>query len=203
MISLFGKNEDPPPSLLDRLKQSVSKTRSEIASRVEGLFSGGQQPRRRTASAPGKRPAGRRPGRAHHARIARRRAPDRRIASRCSDPADLRDALKNHLLAILNAVPAHTNGAAGDARPRVIFVVGVNGTGKTTTIGKLAHRLHQEGCQRSAGRRRHLSRRGHRAARRLGRAHRLRTHPAEARRRSRRRGLRRGLPPRERATSTW
>jgi fused signal recognition particle receptor len=27
----------------------------------------------------------------------------------------------------------------------VIFIVGVNGTGKTTTIGKLAHRLRQEG----------------------------------------------------------
>ena len=43
MISLFGKKEDPPPSLLERLKQSVSKTRSEIAARVEGLFSGGQK----------------------------------------------------------------------------------------------------------------------------------------------------------------
>ena len=29
----------------------------------------------------------------------------------------------------------------GDHRPHVILVVGVNGTGKTTTIGKLAHRL--------------------------------------------------------------
>jgi fused signal recognition particle receptor len=27
----------------------------------------------------------------------------------------------------------------------VILVVGVNGTGKTTTIGKLAHRLRQQG----------------------------------------------------------
>jgi fused signal recognition particle receptor len=31
------------------------------------------------------------------------------------------------------------------AGPRVIFVVGVNGTGKTTTIAKLAHRLKAEG----------------------------------------------------------
>ena len=30
-------------------------------------------------------------------------------------------------------------------RPSVILVVGVNGTGKTTTIGKLAHRLHEHG----------------------------------------------------------
>ncbi len=31
------------------------------------------------------------------------------------------------------------------ARPTVILVVGVNGTGKTTTIGKLAHRLRRQG----------------------------------------------------------
>jgi fused signal recognition particle receptor len=30
-------------------------------------------------------------------------------------------------------------------RPSVVFVVGVNGTGKTTTIGKLAHRLRDHG----------------------------------------------------------
>src|SRR5262245_59949119 len=33
----------------------------------------------------------------------------------------------------------------GEHRPHVILVVGVNGTGKTTTIGKLAHRLAGEG----------------------------------------------------------
>jgi fused signal recognition particle receptor len=33
----------------------------------------------------------------------------------------------------------------GGHRPHVILVVGVNGTGKTTTIGKLAHRLAGEG----------------------------------------------------------
>ena len=33
----------------------------------------------------------------------------------------------------------------GDHRPHVILVVGVNGTGKTTTIGKVAHQLRQDG----------------------------------------------------------
>ena len=32
-----------------------------------------------------------------------------------------------------------------NAGPRIVLVVGVNGTGKTTTIGKLAHRLRNEG----------------------------------------------------------
>jgi fused signal recognition particle receptor len=35
--------------------------------------------------------------------------------------------------------------AAAAAGPRVIFVVGVNGTGKTTSIAKLAHLLQEEG----------------------------------------------------------
>jgi fused signal recognition particle receptor len=37
-------------------------------------------------------------------------------------------------------------GAAAASGPRVMFVVGVNGTGKTTTIGKLANRLKKEGA---------------------------------------------------------
>src|SRR5271154_2429874 len=37
MISLFGKSG---PSLLDRLKQSVGKTRTELAARVEQLLTG-------------------------------------------------------------------------------------------------------------------------------------------------------------------
>src|SRR5712675_1997139 len=35
--------------------------------------------------------------------------------------------------------------AIGESKPFVVLVVGVNGSGKTTTIGKLAARLHAEG----------------------------------------------------------
>jgi fused signal recognition particle receptor len=44
---------------------------------------------------------------------------------------------------------AQTSGAldVGRAKPFVILIVGVNGTGKTTTIGKLAARLKEEGRQ--------------------------------------------------------
>ena len=60
------------------------------------------------------------------------------------------------------------------AKPTVILAVGVNGTGKTTTIGKLAWHLRKElGVSVAARRGRHLPGRRHRAARRLGAAGRL------------------------------
>src|SRR6202521_3484889 len=45
MFSIFGKDEEPKKpkegvSLLDRLKQSISKTRSQITTKVEDLISG-------------------------------------------------------------------------------------------------------------------------------------------------------------------
>ena len=55
--------------------------------------------------------------------------------------------------------------------PAVILVVGVNGTGKTTTIAKLAQRFKTRGA-RAARRSRHLPRRGHRPAPDLGETHR-------------------------------
>ena len=50
----------------------------------------------------------------------------------------------------------------------MILVVGVNGTGKTTTIGKLASKLSRARPLRRRRRRRHVPRRGRGAARDLG-----------------------------------
>lgn len=48
-------------------------------------------------------------------------------------------ALKQQLVTILNATNNRTF-LAETPKPQVVLVIGVNGTGKTTTIGKLAHR---------------------------------------------------------------
>jgi fused signal recognition particle receptor len=64
---------------------------------------------------------------------------ERRIA----DSAGLVRLLREELLAIL--APVARPLALPDASPAVVLVVGVNGVGKTTTIGKLAHRLRREG----------------------------------------------------------
>ena len=60
-----------------------------------------------------------------------------------TEPEALRDALREELLAILE--PCERPLAVGGASPFVILMVGVNGVGKTTTIGKLARRFQDEG----------------------------------------------------------
>jgi len=61
-----------------------------------------------------------------------------------SDPQALSDALQEELHAILQANQQPLRIPDSDS-PFVILVVGVNGMGKTTTIGKLAKRLKAEG----------------------------------------------------------
>lgn len=60
-------------------------------------------------------------------------------AARAADsPSDVRSRLEKRALEILQAVP--TNGRGPRGSPHVLLVVGVNGSGKTTTVGKLAAR---------------------------------------------------------------
>jgi fused signal recognition particle receptor len=65
-----------------------------------------------------------------------------------SDPDRLKAALREEIAGIL-ALDGATGGAEapapGAARPWVVMVVGVNGSGKTTTIGKLAAKLKAQG----------------------------------------------------------
>jgi fused signal recognition particle receptor len=68
-----------------------------------------------------------------------------RVASeRLREPAAVRAALQEELVAILRASEPRgrlwrNGGAEAPPRPAIILVVGVNGSGKTTTIAKLAH----------------------------------------------------------------
>ncbi len=72
-----------------------------------------------------------------------------KLASReLSDPARLRQALRAEIARIVSIEKA-SGGAprtsAGTARPWVVMVVGVNGSGKTTTVGKLAAHYQRAG----------------------------------------------------------
>ncbi|MGD0956202.1 MAG: signal recognition particle-docking protein FtsY [Candidatus Acidiferrales bacterium] len=146
MITLFGK---PEPTLLERLKDSVSKTRTELSARVEQLLTGDRpvdpELLKQLESALLGADIGVRTTKEVLAAL-RQQVNEHKI----DDPAALKAELKKQIAKILAAPAAGSNGGATDgpagAPPRVIFVVGVNGTGKTTTIGKLANRLKSEGA---------------------------------------------------------
>ena len=59
--------------------------------------------------------------------------------------ADLRGALESRLAALLDGRADPGRVARAETGPTIILMVGVNGTGKTTTAAKLAHRLQREG----------------------------------------------------------
>jgi fused signal recognition particle receptor len=61
------------------------------------------------------------------------------------DETTVRDAIRDEIVGILSAAPVATIDRK--TKPHVVLVVGVNGTGKTTTIAKLAHREKEEGKQ--------------------------------------------------------
>jgi fused signal recognition particle receptor len=65
----------------------------------------------------------------------------RKDLASASDPALIRSTLKEKVRAILD-IPGP---AVIPGNPHVVFIVGVNGVGKTTTIGKLAHRARVAG----------------------------------------------------------
>jgi fused signal recognition particle receptor len=144
MLSLFGKdNEKKEPSLLERLKQSVVKTRTELAARVEQLFTGDRpvdpELLKQLESALLAADIGVRTTKEIIAAL-RQQVNEHKL----TEASALKLELKNQVLKILTA-PAATVVAAPEVPLRVLFVVGVNGTGKTTTIGKLANRLKKEG----------------------------------------------------------
>ncbi|MGZ4591537.1 MAG: signal recognition particle-docking protein FtsY [Actinomycetes bacterium] len=60
-------------------------------------------------------------------------------------PEDVRGLLREELLAVIGPDSDRSLRTEHDGRPAVVLVVGVNGTGKTTTVGKLARVLVADG----------------------------------------------------------
>jgi len=140
--TLFGSTEEKP-SFLQRMKEAVTRTRESLSERIEDVVSIGKEIDRNTLDDLEATLLAADLGTATTATVLQslREKVDRR---QVGDVEQLKRVLKEELLAILNAAEKHPVQRV-DGEPEVILVVGVNGTGKTTTIGKLAHSLRAQG----------------------------------------------------------
>ena len=142
--SLFGSPPAPSsePGLLERLKAGIQKTRAGLMEKIEDAVSGRKEIDAGvleeleyaliTADIGAKTTA------EILERI--RQQVDRR---QVGDIAELKSLIREHLLEILEATEKPVPLVKDP--PAVVLVVGVNGVGKTTSIGKLTRRLQSEG----------------------------------------------------------
>ena len=144
--TLFGSldEEQKPdkPSLLDRMKQAVTRTRETLTDRIEEVVNLRKEIDRDTLDELEATLLSADLGTTTTNEVleAMREKVDRK---QIENGEELKRVLKEELLAILNK--AGERPAVRVDGPEVILVVGVNGTGKTTTIGKLAHALRAQG----------------------------------------------------------
>ena len=138
--TLFG-SVPQEPNLLDRLKAGVEKTRSGLMDRLGDVFAGRKEIDADvldeleyalyTADIGVKT--------TEEILESVRERVDRKLIG---DASELRGLIREHILEVLEA--SERPMAHVDEPPAVVMVVGVNGSGKTTTIGKLAQRFRSE-----------------------------------------------------------
>jgi fused signal recognition particle receptor len=142
--TLFGSlDEVQKPGLFDRMKEAVTRTRENLSQRIEEVVSFGKEIDRATLDDLEATLIGADLGNTTTREVLdklREKADRKQIGN----ADELKRLLKEELLAILNA--ANTRSVQKvDGTPEVILVVGVNGTGKTTTIGKLSQVFRSQG----------------------------------------------------------
>ncbi|KAH1080903.1 hypothetical protein J1N35_020664 [Gossypium stocksii] len=69
------------------------------------------------------------------------------LSGKLKSGSEIKDALKKSVLDLLTTKGSNTELRLGFRKPAVIMIVGVNGGGKTTSLGKLAYRLKNEGAK--------------------------------------------------------
>jgi len=134
-------NEKSTLSFTERLKQGLSKTRQQFGNQIAGLFGGGKidaDVYEELETILLTSDVGVNATQKLLANLKKR-------VSRQSldDTKQLKIALKEELLELLT--PLQKPLDTGTHKPFVIMLAGVNGAGKTTSIGKLAHAFQSEG----------------------------------------------------------
>jgi fused signal recognition particle receptor len=142
--TLFGSlDEEQKPSFIERMKQAVSRTRENLAERIEDVVSIGKEIDRSTLDDLEATLIGADLGTTTTHEVLEKLR-DKADRKQIKDVNELKRLLKEELLAILTSTASQPVTKV-DGTPEVIIVVGVNGTGKTTTIGKLAQVFRAQG----------------------------------------------------------
>jgi fused signal recognition particle receptor len=138
--TLFGT---PEPTFLEKMKQAVTRTRENLSDRIDEALAFTKEIDRNTLDELEAILISADLGTTTTEEILsklREKADRKQI----KDADELKKLIKEQIRVILNSTPP-TGGKPLKGEPEVVMVVGVNGTGKTTTIGKLAHALRSEG----------------------------------------------------------
>jgi len=136
------KEKEARPGFFERLKQGLSKTHANLVGRIDSLVLGKKQIDADTLEELEEILITADIGVATAVELIRM-LEQRLKRNELKDGETLKKALKEEILARLlkQSIPLDTSSAS----PYVILVIGVNGVGKTTTIGKLASRFILEG----------------------------------------------------------
>ncbi len=142
--TLFGSlDEEKKPSFVELMKEAVSRTRESLSERLEDVVSIGKEIDRSTLDDLEAILISADLGMATTEEVLQklRHKADRK---QIRDISELKKLIKAELFAILTTTGSRpitkVNGT-----PEVIMVVGVNGAGKTTSIGKLAQTFRSQG----------------------------------------------------------
>ena len=146
MIKLFGKKEkqkEGDGSLFQRLRQGLSKTRSGFTGKLDKLVLGKKEISDDLLEELEEILFTSDLGVATTQELIEL-VQDSVARKELNSPENLKIALKEHIRSFLD-VPEVEHTPPSPGEPWIIMVIGVNGVGKTTTIGKVAHGLKKEG----------------------------------------------------------
>lgn len=143
-FNLFGNKKDTKePTVFEKIKQAVRQTQENFTEKVQDLVVGRKEIDRDMLDELEAIMIGADIGVTTTEEILDS-IRDQVTRKTLEDPAQLRSAIKAELRKILSINDTAPKEIA-DGGPFVILMVGVNGVGKTTTIGKLANRFRNEG----------------------------------------------------------
>jgi fused signal recognition particle receptor len=142
-ITLFGTPKKKEPTVYEKIKSAVKQTKENFTEQIQDLVEGEKEINAEMLEQLEAIMIGADIGVSTTNDILRS-IKDRMSRRMLQDPKELRNAIKEELRKILmvNYTPPKE---IAEGNPFVILMVGVNGVGKTTTIGKLAHRFQGDG----------------------------------------------------------